>query len=90
MLVLCLRPGIVCEESEVMMARLRPGGIFELLTSAAWASALGYLPVELSGKSLREMMPLDQRAAGKVLAALLDTSAVEPLVVTLSCKDDRH
>ena len=32
-----------------MLARVRPSGIFELLSAAAWARALGYAPDELSG-----------------------------------------
>jgi len=87
MVVLCLKPGRTAAQSDVMMARLRPGGIFELLTSGAWARTLGYLPEELSGKSLGELMPLEKPEAGAVVAALLDTSAVEPLDVTLLCKD---
>ena len=87
MLVLCLKPGRTAANSDVMMARLRPGGIFELLTSRAWGRALGYPPEELSGKSLGELMPLEKPAAGAVVAALLDTGAVEPLDVTLLCKD---
>ena len=65
-------------------------GIIELENWTAWSRALGYLPVELSGKSLRELMPLGHAAAGEVVAALLDTAAVEPLDVTLRCKDQRR
>jgi PAS domain-containing protein len=91
MVVLCLNPRKTCAQSEVLMARLRPCGIFELLTSSAWAHALGYhRPEELRGKSLGELMPLDKPAAGEIVAALLDTSAVEPLDVPLRCKDDRR
>lgn len=90
LVVLCLNPGRTCAQSDVMMARLRPGGIFELLTSGAWARALGYMPEELSGKSLRELMALETPAAGAVVAALLDTAGAEPLDVTLLCKDERR
>lgn len=90
MVVLCLKPGRTCAQSDVMMARLRPGGIFELLTSGAWTRALGYRPEELSGKSLGELMPLEKPAAREIVAALLDTSAPEPLDVPLRCKDDRR
>lgn len=90
LVVLCVNPGSACAQSEIMMARLRPGGIFELLSSAAWARALGYLPQELNGKSLGELMPLEKPAVGAVVAALLDTSAEEPLDVTLRCKDERR
>jgi len=90
MVVLCVKPGRTCAQSDVMMARLRPGGIFELLTSSAWARALGYRPEELVGKSLGELMALEKPAAGEIVAALLDTSAVEPLDIPLRCKDDRR
>jgi PAS domain-containing protein len=72
-----------------MLARVRPSGIFELLTAAAWARALGYPPDELSGKSLRDLMQLEKPAAGEVFAALLDEEDVQPLDVTLRCKDER-
>ena len=89
MLVLCVKPGRSYAQSDVMLARLCPNGIIELTNWAAWARALGYPPKELSGKSLRELMALDQRAADDIVAALLDTAAVEPLDVTLRCKDAR-
>ena len=88
--VLCLKAGRTCTQSDVMMARLRPGGIFELLTSGAWARALGYTPEELTGKSLGELMPLETAAAGEIVTALLDTSAVAPLDVPLRCKDEQR
>lgn len=88
--VLCRKPGPACEQSEVMLARLRPSGIFELLTSGAWGRALGYPPEELSGKSLRWLMALEKSATATVVAALLDTSVSEPLDVTLRCKDERR
>jgi hypothetical protein len=89
-LVLGVSPGKTCTESEVMMARVRPSGIFELLSAAAWARALGYTPHELSGKSLRDLMRLEARAAGQVVAALLDKKDAQPLEVTLHCKDERR
>lgn len=88
-LVLCASPGKTCTESGVMMARVRPSGIFELLSAAAWARALGYAPDELSGKSLCELMQLE-KPAGEVVAALLDEKDVRPLDVTLRCKDERR
>jgi PAS domain-containing protein len=73
-----------------MLARVRPSGIFELLTAAAWARALGYLPDELSGKSLRELMQLEEPKAGELVTALLDETGFQPLDVTLRCKDARR
>jgi hypothetical protein len=76
------------EQSGVMLARVRPPGIFELLTAAAWARALGFLPDELSGKTLRSLMP-EKGAGAKVVASLLGEQDAEPMVVTLQCKDER-
>ena len=90
MLVLCAKPGRIYAQSEVMLARLSRSGMMELLNWSAWARALGYRPRELSGKSLRELLVLEGRAAGEVVAALLDTAAIEPLDVTLCCKDERR
>jgi hypothetical protein len=90
MLVLSCNPGKACKESDVMMARVRRSGLFELLSAAAWARALGYAPDELTGKSLSELMPLEKPAAGRVVAALLDDEDAQPLDVTLRCKDERR
>ncbi len=89
-LVPCASPGKTCEVSEVMMARVQPSGVFELLSAAAWAHALGYALDELTGKSLVELMPLEKPAAGEVIAALLSKKDVQPLEVTLRCKDERR
>jgi PAS domain-containing protein len=70
-----------------MLARVRSIGIFELLSAAAWARALGYPPAELNGKSLRGLMRLEKPAARDVVAALLDESDLQPLEVTLRCKN---
>lgn len=83
-------PGKTCEASELMMARVQPTGIFELLSPAAWARTLGYALDELRGKSFCELMPLEKRAADEVVAALLDEKAVHALQVTLRCKDEHR
>ena len=87
---LCAKPGTAAAQSEVLLARLRPEGIFELLTAGAWARTLGYRPEELSGRSLCELMPLEKSATAAIVTALLDTSAAHPLDVTLRCKDERR
>jgi hypothetical protein len=74
----------------VLLALVRRSGSFELLTAAAWGRALGYVPSELSGKSLRELMAHEQCAAARALAALIDEDDVRPLEVTLRCKDERR
>ena len=90
MLVLSVNPGKACEQSDVMIARVRSSGLFELLSAAAWARALGYTPDELSGKPFCELMPLEKPAAGRVVAALLDNQDAQPLDVTLRCKDEQR
>ena len=89
-LVLSVNPGKTCTETDIMMARVRSSGIFELLSAAAWARALGYAPDELSGKSMRDLMQLEKPAAGGLVAALLDNKDARPLDVTLRCKDERR
>jgi len=89
-LVPCASPGKACETTEVMMARVQPTGIFELLSAAAWTKALGYGLDELSGKSLCELMPLEKPAADEVVAALLNKKDAQSLPVTLRCKDARR
>ena len=88
---LSLSPGKACEQSALMLARVLPGGVFELLNAATWARELGYLPQELSGKPLHELMPPDEPAASEELAAaLLGEKDAKPLEVTLRCKDQRR
>lgn len=70
------------------MARVRPSGLFELLSVEAWARALGYAPDELSGKPLREL--IERPAPGRVVSALLDQDDAQPLDITLRCKDEQR
>ena len=88
LLVTCL--GRTGAQSQLLMARLGRTGAFELLSPLSWARALGYPPEELSGKYLRELMPLGARAAGEVIADLRDPRADAPLDVPLRCKDRQH
>lgn len=85
-----LNPGTSCAHSELLMARLRTGGVFELLSFAAWARALGYPLEELSGKYLCELIPLETDAASAVVAELVDPQADAPIDVPLRCKDRRR
>lgn len=90
-LVLCSSPGRTCEKSALMLARVRPSGIFELLSAAAWARTLGYTPDELVGKALSELMPpLEEPEANQMVAALLDRDDFRALDVTLRCKDEQR
>ena len=90
MMVLCVSPGTTCARSGLMLARILPGGVFELLSPAAWARVLGYSPQELSGKWLHELMPPDRPGASEITAALLDEQDSPPMEVTLRCKDERR
>jgi PAS domain-containing protein len=87
---LCKSPGKACERSGLMLARVLPGGVLELLSPAAWARVLGFSTQELSGKWLHDLMPLDQPAASEVTAALLGEQDSPPMEVTLRCKDERR
>jgi hypothetical protein len=87
---LCMSPGKACARSGLMLARVLRGGVLELLSAAAWARVLGYSPQELSGKWLRDLMPLDQPAASEVAAALLGEQDSRPMEITLRCKDERR
>lgn len=89
-MILCLKPGRTFARSDVLMARLHPGGLFELLTADAWARALGYPSEELGRKSLRELIALEAPAAGAIVAALLDTAHAEALDVMLRCNGERR
>jgi hypothetical protein len=90
MLALCASPGRTCEQSGLMLARILPSGVLELLSIAAWARVLGYPPHELSGKWLHDLMPSEESGAGALVAALLGETDTPPLEVTLRCKDERR
>jgi len=87
MLALCTSPGRTCEQSGLMLARILPGGVFELLSASAWARALGYPPYELNGKCLHDLMLPGDPGTGEVVGAL---PAALPTQVTLRCKDERR
>lgn len=87
---LCIGPGKTCLRTGLMLARVLPGGTFELLSTAAWVRVLGYPPDELNGKWLQDLMPIEEPAASEVVAALLDEEDVRPFNITLRCKDERR
>lgn len=84
---LSISPGRTAAPSSVMLARILPSGVFQLLT-AAWAQALDYAPHDLIGKAVRDVMQLD--STREIGTALLDAGDDRPLDVTLQCKDGRH
>src|SRR5688572_16977211 len=90
MLALCASPGRTCEQSGLMLARILPGGVLELLSTAAWTRVLGYPAHELSGKWLHDLMPSAATEGGELAAAFLGETDTRPLDVTLRCKDERR
>ena len=89
-MALCMAPGRTCAQTDLMLARVLPCGVLELLSAAAWARMLGYPPGELSGKWLHDLMPLDKPTPSEVVAALLGEPEARPVEVTLRCKDERR
>lgn len=90
MLVRDVKASRACAQSDVMLARLSPSGILELVNWGTWARVLGYPPSELGGKSLGELLAHEGHAPREIVAALLDPSAAEPLDVTLRGKGERR
>jgi PAS domain-containing protein len=78
--------GDTYEWSNVLLARVSPDGLLELLT-AAWERLLGYGRREFTGKTLRQLMRPGERA--DVVAAILDHHNMEPVDLTLLCRDGR-
>jgi PAS domain-containing protein len=74
------------EMSQVLLARTRFDGTLELLTSG-WERALGYARAELEGKTLCQLMWADRRGAKAAAQAILDQSNLEPVDLTLRCRD---
>jgi len=81
--VLWVGPGRICAESAVLLARARPTGVFELLTTAAWGHALGCPPEALNGESLRALMRLEKPGVQDIVAALMDEGNHQSLDVSL-------
>jgi hypothetical protein len=73
-----IRPGKTYEWSNVLLAKVRYSGTFELLTSA-WEKLLGYACHEFAGKTLRQLMGLKELVPIPVVAAILDEQNAEPV-----------
>lgn len=84
---LSINPARTATQSAVMLARILPNGIFQLL-NGAWAHALGYTPHDLIGMGVRDLMQLE--SSREVVSALLDETDERPINVTLRCKDGRR
>jgi hypothetical protein len=81
-------PGDTYEWSRVLLARAHFDGTLELLT-AAWERALGYGRRELTGKTLCQLLAPGEPAAATV-AAILDESNMDPVDLSMRCRDGRE
>jgi hypothetical protein len=77
-------PADTYEWSNVLLARARFTGTMELLTSA-WERVLGYGRHEFDGKTLGGLLRSD--TPSKIVAAILDERGMEPVNVTLACRN---
>jgi PAS domain S-box-containing protein len=85
-LALAVNPRDVHEWSKVLLARASFDGRLELLT-VAWSRALGYGRQELQGKTLSQLMWSNKAAAADAVAAILEEHTMEPVDVTVRCRD---
>lgn len=85
-LALAVDPRDVYEWSKVLLARASFDGTLELLT-VAWSRALGYGRLELGGKTLRQLMWSNRAAAADAVAAILEEHNMDPVDVTVCCRD---
>jgi len=80
-----ISPGDTYEWSKVLLARANFDGKLEFLT-AAWERVLGYGRNEFKGRTLRQLMGADEKAAAGAVAAILDVSSMAPVDLTLRCR----
>lgn len=86
----CACPGRAAATSEVMLAKVhRDDALLELLTPHAWASALGYAPAELGGRSLGDLLQAGRAGGAAIVSALLDEDDLQPIDVTVVGGDAR-
>ena len=86
-LLVHVNPVDAYEWSKVLLARADAGGTLELLT-IAWERVLGYGRREFSGKTLCQLMWSNRAAAADVVRAILDERCIDPVDLTLRCRDD--
>src|SRR5688572_28478243 len=74
--------GNTYEWSNLLLAKVRFSGTFELMTSA-WERLLGYAGHEFAGKTLRQIMGLGERIPVTAIAAILDERNPAPVDLKL-------
>lgn len=85
MTIVCKKPFSQYAGLDVLLARIRADGRFELL-SAAWEGALGFRREELDGRSLFALLPFDEASVRALLRRITDPREPEPLVFEVRCK----
>ncbi|TAK81585.1 MAG: hypothetical protein EPO20_26175 [Betaproteobacteria bacterium] len=85
MTIICSKPFSVYAGLDVLLARIRGDGRFEVL-SAAWEEALGFPCEELNGSSLFRLLAFDEASARALLRRITDPAEPEPLVFEVRCK----
>jgi hypothetical protein len=78
--------GHTYEWSNILLAKVRFSGTFELMTSA-WETLLGYARHEFAGKTLRELMGLRERIPITAIAAILDERNPAPVDLNVCCRN---
>jgi hypothetical protein len=78
--------GHTYEWSNILLAKVRFSGTFELMTSA-WEKLLGYARHEFAGKTLRQIMGLNERIPITAIAAILDERNPAPVDLNVCCRN---
>jgi PAS domain-containing protein len=78
--------GHTYEWSNILLAKVRFSGTFELMTSA-WERLLGYARHEFAGKTLRQLMGLKERIPIAAVAAILDERNPAPVDLKVCCRN---
>lgn len=78
--------GHTYEWSNILLAKVRFSGTFELMTSA-WERLLGYARHEFAGKTLRQIMGLEERIPVTAIAAILDQRNPAPVDMNVCCRN---
>jgi hypothetical protein len=77
--------GHTYEWSNILLAKVRFSGTLELMTSA-WERLLGYARHEFAGKTLRQLMGVEERIPIAAVAAILDEWNPLPVNLNVCCR----
>ena len=80
--------GHTYEWSNILLAKVRYSGTFELMT-VAWERLLGYARHEFEGKTLRQIMGLNELVPITAIAAILDERNPGPVDLKLYCRNGK-